>query len=44
MYYDCGKYTARLVEWDSDNRVPLEMKDVAVIVEQIIVVGRGTGV
>ena len=40
----CEVGSTRLVEWDGDHRVPVRTKDVAAIVEQILDVGRETGV
>ena len=40
----CEKGSARLVEWDGDHRVPLKTKDAAAVVEQMLEVGRETGV
>ena len=38
----CGKCTTHAVEWDGHPKVPVKPEDVAIVVEQTIVVGRET--
>ena len=40
----CKPGSARLVEWDGDHRVPIKTKDVAIVSEEILSLGRETGV
>ena len=40
----CEKGSARLIEWDGDHRIPIKTKDVAAVVEQIVAVGKETGI
>ena len=40
----CEKGSARLLEWDGDHRIPIKSKDVNAVVEQIVAVGKETGV
>ncbi|KKK12618.1 hypothetical protein P175DRAFT_0505728 [Aspergillus ochraceoroseus IBT 24754] len=39
----CERGTARVVEWDGDHRVPVREKDVALVVDQILLVAKQTG-